>query len=232
MTLVLNKIDLVKGYEDEVVAKAAKDLGVDPRELIPISATKRINLEQVVFSLVRLNPGLLALVSELVPQYRRQIAARYIAGAAISAFAVGSTPLPVTDFVPLGVVQVGLTLQLGRVYGYQLTWNRAREVLLTVGGGLGLREGFRQLLKLIPVPGAGWLISGLYAAVGTAALGVAAREYWAHGGIGSPREWRRTADQVRKRIWRRLRSPRMLRRLRNRDRAAGLLQETLEPQVE
>jgi len=232
MTLVLNKIDLVKGYEKEVVARAARDLGVPESELIPISATRGINLEQVVFSLIRLNPGLLALVSELVPQYRRQIAARYIAGAAISAFAVGTTPLPVTDFVPLSAIQIGLTLQLGRVYGHRISWERAREVLLTLGGGFGLREGLRQLVKLVPIPIAGWLVSGLWAAVGTAALGVGVREYWAHGGLGSPRAWREAVVRARRSLWRRLRSPRVLRRLRNRERAAGLLEKTLEGQVE
>jgi small GTP-binding protein len=232
MTLVLNKIDLVKRYEQKVVAKAAQDLGVTESELIPISATKRINLEQVVFSLVRLNPGLLATVSDLVPQYRRQIATRYVAGAAISAFAVGSTPLPVADFFPLTTIQIGLVLQLSRVYGQQVTWGRAKEVLLTLGGGFGLREGFRQLLKIAPVPVANWLASGLYAAVATAALGITAREYWAHGGIGSPEVWRQRTKQLRRRLWERVRSARPLRRLRRREEAAELVEETLVEQIE
>ncbi|MFL7807941.1 MAG: Era-like GTP-binding protein, partial [Anaerolineae bacterium] len=53
MTLVLNKIDLVRRYQDQVVARAAQDLGVPENELIPVSATKRTNLEQIVFSLIR-----------------------------------------------------------------------------------------------------------------------------------------------------------------------------------
>jgi len=232
MTLVLNKIDLVKGYEKEVIAKAARDLGVAEKELIAVSATKRTNLEQIIFSLIRLNPGLLALVSDLVPHYRRQIAARYVAGAAISAFAIGSTPLPVADFFPLTAIQVGLVLQLSRVYGQRISWDKAKEILLTLGGGFGMREGFRQLLKFLPVIGINWLISGLYAAVGTAALGMAAREYWAHGGIGSPAQWRQASVRFRRQVWARLRSPRSLRRLSNRERAEGLLEETLERQLE
>ncbi len=232
MTLVLNKIDLVKKYEDQVVAKAAKDLGVSRADLIPVSALKGINLEKIVFSLVRLNPGLLALVSEMVPQYRRQIAARYIAGAAVSAFAVGSTPLPVADFFPLSAIQVGLTLQLGRVFGHQVTWDKAKEVLLTLGGGWGLREGFRQLVKLVPLPVANWLVSGLFAAVGTSALGLAAREYWAHGGMGEPQQWRETAIQFQQRLWQQVKSPEFLKRLRNRKQAARLLEATIEDQAE
>ena len=232
MTLVLNKIDLVKGYEEQVLAKAARDLGVPKSDLIPASATKRTNLEQIVFSLIRLNPGLLAAVSELVPNYRRQIAARYIAGAAVSAFAVGSTPLPVADFFPLSAIQIGLTLQLGRVFGQQVTWDKAKEVLLTLGGGFGLREGFRQLLKLVPIPVANWLASGLYAAVATAALGLAAREYWAHGGMGSPREWKQTAGRFRTLLWKRIRSRKLLRRLRDREQAAEMLEQAIEEQAE
>ena len=231
MTLVLNKMDLVKGYEREVILKAARDLGIAENELIPVSALKRINLHQIVFSLIRLNPGLLALVSDLVPHYRRQIATRYISGAAISAFVVGSSPLPVADMLPLMAIQIGLVLQLSRVYGEQITWDKAKEVLLALGGGMGLREGFRQLVKLVPVPIANWLGSGLYAAVGTAALGLAAREYWAHGGVGSPSDWKRTADRFRTVLWTRFRSPKLLKRLRNRKHAAELLEETMEEQI-
>jgi small GTP-binding protein len=230
MTLVLNKIDLVRDHQQLVIEKAAIDLGVPEHELIPVSATKRINLEQIVFSVIRLNPGLLALVSELVPQYRRQIATRYIAGAALSAFAVGSTPIPVADFFPLMAIQIGLILQLGRVFGHRVSWGRAKEVLLTLGGGIGLREGFRQLIKLAPVPVASWLVSGLYAALGTAALGLAAREYWARGGIGSAKEWRRSTERFRSILWDRFRSPKLLGRLRNREQAVELLEETLEEQ--
>jgi small GTP-binding protein len=232
MTLVLNKIDLVKGHEKQVIGQAAHDLGVQEEELIPASATKRTNLDQIVYSLIRLNPGLLATVSELVPHYRRQIAARYIAGAAVSAFVVGSTPIPVADFFPLSAIQVGMVLQLSRVYGQRISWGKAREVLLTLGGGVGLREGFRQVLKILPVPVANWLASALYAAVGTAALGMAAREYWARGGLGSPQDWRQAADRFRKRLWARLRSPRLLRRLSNREEATEVFEETLERQIE
>jgi small GTP-binding protein len=231
MTLVLNKMDLVKGYEREVIAKAAGDLGVSESELIPVSALKRINLQQIVFSLIRLDPGLLALVSDLVPHYRSQIAARYIAGAAVSAFVVGSSPLPVADMFPLMAIQIGLVLQLSRVYGEQISWDKAKEILLALGGGVGLREGFRQLVKVIPVPIANWLGSGLYAAVGTGALGLAAREYWAHGGMGSPSDWKRTADHFRTVLWTRVSSLKLLKRLRNRKRATELLEETLEEQI-
>jgi small GTP-binding protein len=232
MTLVLNKIDLVRKYEHKVIAKAAHDLGVSESDLIPVSATRRINLEEVVFSLIRLNPALLALVSELLPQYRRQIANRYIVGAAMSSFIVGSTPIPVADFFPLMAIQIGLVLQLGRVYGQQVSRDKAKEVLLTLGGGVGLREGFRQVIKIVPVPIASWLVSGLYAALGTMALGMAAREYWAHGGVGSPSDWKRTADRFRRQLWTRFRSPRLLKRLGNRRQAIEVLEETLEEKMD
>jgi hypothetical protein len=125
-----------------------------------------------------------------------------------------------------------LVLQLSRVYGQQIGWDKAKEVLMTLGGGFGLREGLRQLLKVVPVPVANWLASGLYAALGTAALGMAAREYWAHDGLGSPGEWKHRADHFRTGLWKRFRSPGLLKRLSNRERAAGLLQETLEEQID
>ena len=94
------------------------------------------------------------------------------------------------------------------------------------------RELLRQVLKLVPAFGLNWLVSGLYAAVGTAALGMAAREYWAHGGLGSPRQWKRTANRFRSQLWKRLRSLKILRRLRSRKQAAELLEETFEGQIE
>jgi small GTP-binding protein len=236
MTLVLNKIDLVKGYETDVVARAAQDLGVPEGDLIPASATRRINLEQIVFSLIRLNPGLLATVSELVPHYREQIATRYIAGAAVSALAVGSSPLPVADFFPLTAIQIGLVLQLSRVYGQHVTWDKAKEVLITMGGGFGLREGFRQLIKILPLPGVGWVASGMYAAVGTAALGMAARAYWARGGLGKPQELKQNADRLRNRLWKGIRSAiarrPVLRVDRDRAQATELIESALEEQLE
>jgi uncharacterized protein (DUF697 family) len=144
---------------------------------------------------------------------------------------VGSTPIPVTDYVPLSAIQIGLVLQVGRVYGEQITWGKAREVLLTLGGGAGLREVLRQLLKLVPIPVANWLVSGLYAAIGTAALGMAAREYWVRGGLGSPREWRHKAAGFRKQLWTRFRSAKLLRRIRSRKQAARLLEESLEEEI-
>jgi hypothetical protein len=82
------------------------------------------------------------------------------------------------------------------------------------------------------MPGVNWLASGLYAAVGTAALGMAAREYWAHGGLGTPRQWKEAADRFRVRLWQQLRSNKLLRRIRSRREAAQFLEETLEEQME
>ena len=84
----------------------------------------------------------------------------------------------------------------------------------------------------MPVPVANWVASGLYAALGTAALGMAAREYWSHGGLGSPQQWRQTTARFRTRLWDRFRSPKLLKRFRDRKEAAKLLEETLEAQIE
>jgi hypothetical protein len=61
---------------------------------------------------------------------------------------------------------------------------------------------------------------------------MAAREYWAHGGIGSPQEWKQATVRFRDQLWAKFRSPRLLRRLGNREQAEELLEETLETQVE
>jgi hypothetical protein len=64
------------------------------------------------------------------------------------------------------------------------------------------------------------------------ALGMAAREYWARGGVGSPSDWKQTADRYRRQIWARVRSPRLLRRFANREQAMQVLEETLEQELD
>jgi uncharacterized protein (DUF697 family) len=57
-----------------------------------------------------------------------------------------------------------------------MTFDRLKEVLGVLGGGLALRTVARQVAKLIPGPG--WLIGGAMGFAGTVAMGKAAVTYF------------------------------------------------------
>ena len=58
------------------------------------------------------------------------------------------------------------------------------QQMATIASGLGIgyaaRFGIRELAKLIPVPGVGSAISGVFAMASTYALGIALCEYFGH----------------------------------------------------
>jgi len=70
-------------------------------------------------------------------------------------------------------------LSVARIYGYQITLGRARELIATLGVGLIARTVFQQLSKLGGVPG--WIVSASIAAATTVAIGYAAMVWFAYG---------------------------------------------------
>jgi small GTP-binding protein len=178
--VVLNKMDLVpKGSREEVVASAAKNLALEPAQIIPTVATKGTNVGRVLLAIVRFEPGLLAAVAEALPEYRGKLAWQRIVPAASSAGAIGWIPLPFADLAPLFLIQSGMVLSIARVYGYKITPGRARELLATFGLGFVGRAAYQQLSKLLGVPG--WILSAAVAASTTVAIGYAAMMWFSMG---------------------------------------------------
>jgi uncharacterized protein (DUF697 family) len=87
--------------------------------------------------------------------------------------------LPLVDLVPLLGIQSGLVLSIARIYGYQITPGRARELMATFGIGLLARTAFQELSKLGGVPG--WMLSASIAAATTVAIGYAATLWFSSG---------------------------------------------------
>ncbi len=170
--VVLNKIDLVGKQEKAVVANAATNLGLDPENIIPVSALKEKNLEQVVSAIVAAEPRLVAALGRGLPAYRWQLAWQLITRSASTASVVALTPLPFVDFVPLVALQVTLILGIARIYNYQLTPARAREVAGVLGGGFLARTLFYEVSKLGGPPT--WLVAAGVAAGTTVAMGYGA----------------------------------------------------------
>jgi uncharacterized protein (DUF697 family) len=97
---------------------------------------------------------------------------------------VGAAPIPFADTVPLTALQAGLVAGIAWIGGRSVDRKGAGEFIgaltANVGLGLALREGFRQLMKVV-APGGGALVSATVAFSGTMAIGAAARAYYIRG---------------------------------------------------
>jgi small GTP-binding protein len=177
--VVLNKMDLVGKQEKAVVANAAANLGLAPENIIPVSALKDENLEQVVSAIVAAEPRLVAALGRGLPAYRWQLAWQLITRSASTASLVALTPLPFVDFIPLVALQVTLILGIARIYNYRLTPARAREVASVLGGGFLARTLFYEVAKLGGPPT--WLVAAAVAAGTTVAMGYSAILWFGRG---------------------------------------------------
>jgi len=94
------------------------------------------------------------------------------------------TFVPLVDMPLVVGAQLKLLHTIANIYGQQLTAQRVAEILSTLGLGLVARQGGRELLKLIPIPGLGSAAAGLYAAASTYALGLTLCAYFSHARAG------------------------------------------------
>jgi len=177
--VALNKIDLVRRERSEVVRQVAGTLGLETEQVIPISAKNGENLGALVTGIAVAEPALVSALGQALPQYRWQLAWRSIISSASIAAAIALTPLPVIDFAPLVITQSVMVLGIARIYDYQITLERARELVVTFGLGFIGRMLFAQLSKLGGVPG--WLLASAVASSLTVAMGVAAAVWFERG---------------------------------------------------
>lgn len=178
--VVLNKIDLIPKRERGTVREAAAaNLRLEPSQVIDTVATEGVNVGRVILAIAKFEPELLAAIAEAMPEYRAKLAWGRIVPAAGAAGVVGLIPLPIVDLVPLVGIQAGMVLSIARIYGFQITLGRAKELIATFGVGLMARTIFQQLSKLGGVPG--WVLSAAIAASTTVAIGYAATVWFAFG---------------------------------------------------
>lgn len=178
--VVLNKMDLIpKGEREQVLAVAARNLDLEPGEVIGMVATEGDNVGRVILAVAKADPKLVKAIADALPEYRARLAWQRIGTAAGSAAAVGWIPLPFADMIPLLVIQSGLVLSVARIYGYQITIARAKELIATFGLGFIARAVYQQLSKLAGVPG--WVLSAAIAAATTVAMGYGAMMWFAYG---------------------------------------------------
>jgi predicted GTPase len=97
---------------------------------------------------------------------------------------VGAAPIPFADTIPLTALQAGLVAGIAWIGGRSADKKGTTEFVgalsANLGLALGLREGFRQLMKVI-APGGGSIVSATIAFTGTMAIGAAAKAYYIRG---------------------------------------------------
>lgn len=170
--LVLNKIDaaddiasLVKYIQDHTHYKYT---------VTPISSRTGENigmLQSEVLRLLEIKKKDILMATNMAN--KSHIANMWILAAGGSAAAIGASPIPGSDFVPLTGLQVGLMLRLSTLYDKPISKDNAKELIIaTVVGNIG-KTIFRQIVKV--VPGAGMIAGASVAGAMTIALGHAVK---------------------------------------------------------
>ncbi|MBL8055443.1 MAG: GTP-binding protein [Anaerolineales bacterium] len=178
--VVLNKMDLLGRKDVEpVLDRTAANLRLQRTQLVPVSARTGQNLEDLLVAIAKAEPGLLAALGRALPAYRWRLAWTAITGAATTSAAIALAPLPILDVIPLLAVQSSLVLGIARIYDYNLTPARARELAVTFGLGFLGRTLFQELSKLGGPPG--WVLAAAIAASTTVVMGYAAAVWFERG---------------------------------------------------
>lgn len=177
--VALNKIDLARKEKRTLVEHAAANLRLEPSQVIPVAARSGENLNQLLAAVAMAEPSIVAALGAALPQYRWQLAWRSIVSAATLSAGIALTPLPMIDFLPLTATQSMMVLSIARIYNYQITLERARELVATFGIAFLGRTLFYQLSKLGGIPG--WVLSAAVASSTTVAMGYAAVRWFDKG---------------------------------------------------
>jgi GTP-binding protein Era len=179
LLVVLNKIDLVKRSEERVIAKAASTLNLEPGQIVATNAKAGKNIEHVVMAIAKIDPETIAALSRALPEFRWQLAWGAIVSAASTAGLIGAVPLPLVDFAPLVAVQGAMVLSIARIYQYEITLERAKELIVTFGLGFLGRALFQELSKLGGLPG--YVLAAAIAASTTVVMGYASIVWFQKG---------------------------------------------------
>ncbi|MBI3362377.1 MAG: 50S ribosome-binding GTPase [Chloroflexi bacterium] len=177
--VVLNKIDLVRRDAAKVIDRAAANLRLKPEQIIAVAAKDGKNLDRVLVAIAKAEPEVVAALGSALPEFRWRLAWTAISGAASTSAAIALAPLPIVDVIPLLAVQSSLVLGIARIYNYDVTPERAKELAVTFGLGFLGRTLFQELSKLGGPPG--WLLSAAIASSTTVVMGYAAIMWFEKG---------------------------------------------------
>lgn len=177
--VTLNKMDLVRKDSREAIARAAQNLELTPEQIIPLVAKTGEGISDILAAVAVTEPEIVAALGRGLPQYRWQLAWRSIINASSVSAVIALTPLPFIDFAPLAITQSAMVLSIARIYNYRITFERARELVVTFGMGFLGRTLFYELSKFGGVPG--WLLGAAIASSTTVVMGYASVIWFERG---------------------------------------------------
>lgn len=228
--VVVNKIDSLRSIQagDELANDISRRLGVSG--VIPISARNGTNVaEELVPAMISASPEAALVIGRELPAYRRQAGQRIIRNAALVSLAAGLEPIPLIDIPILIGTQVRLVLRLAALYGEPIdsteALKHARELVITMISGLGLRYLAEQAAKAVPFGGD--IIAGAIAGAATWSIGEVALEYYEGGKRLSTGNLRAMAGT----FYKRFRKPENIEKLR-RGADDGLTPLAIEPDAQ
>lgn len=182
--VVVNKIDMLRSSRegDELANTIAMRLGMTG--VIPISARTGTNIaEELVPAMIQASPEAALVIGRELPAYRREAAQRIIRNATLVSLAAGLEPIPLVDIPILLGTQVRLVLRMAALYGEPIDTadavKHARELVITMVSGLGLRLLAEQAAKAVPFGGD--VVAGAIAGAATWSIGEVALEYYEGG---------------------------------------------------
>lgn len=121
--------------------------------------------------------------------YFERKALPHILGFSTLAATAGAIPIPWVDMFILPGIQTQMIVHLAKLYGQPLTGQRFLELASTLGMGIMMRQGLRELMKFIPVVGS--IAAATLAGSATFALGKAFCYYYGavhQGHVPKPEE--------------------------------------------
>ena len=130
-------------------------------------------------AIAKIDPETIAALGRALPEFRWQMAWGTIVGAATTAGLIGAVPIPFVDFAPLVAVQGAMVLSIARIYQYEITLERAKELIVTFGLGFLGRTLFQELSKLGGLPG--YVLAAAIAASTTVVMGYASIVWFQKG---------------------------------------------------
>ena len=170
--VVINKCDLIKRHQlPAVLRKAAANLGLSPEQVIGVAAKDGKDLDHIIAAIANLEPEIVAALGSSLPAYRWRLAWQAMVSAAGAAGLIALLPLPFADFIPLMLTQTTMVIAIARIYDYNITVARAKELIATFGIGFMARTLFSELSKFGGLPG--WILAAAVASSTTIAMGYA-----------------------------------------------------------
>ncbi len=123
---------------------------------------------------------------EVLEQLDKEADKIITAAATAAGTAVFTNPVPVSDFLILVPIQIGMIVKLGAIYGETIDKKSAIEIVATLGAGVATRVVFQTVVSWLPV-----IKNALGPPVASAAtygIGKAAKKYFKGQGVPTEEE--------------------------------------------